>query len=333
MKALVTGAGGFIGGGVADALVRQGHAVTAFQRGDYPALAALGVRVVRGDLADAGAVARAVEGHDVVFHVAALAGAWGAFADFHRVNVRGTEAVLEACRRAGVPRLVYTSSPSVVFDGGDMAGVDEAVPYPAHHEAPYPATKAEAERLVLAANGPTLATVALRPHLVWGPRDPHFLPRLVARRRAGRLMRIGDGRNVVDGTYIDNAVEAHLLAAERLAPGAPCAGRAFFIANGEPLPAWDLIDGLLAAAGEPPVPAAVPAWLAYGLGTALEVAYRLAPLPGEPPMTRWVARELATTHWFDLAAARRDLGYVPGVSTQEGLSRLRDWVSTHGAGV
>jgi nucleoside-diphosphate-sugar epimerase len=331
VRALVTGAGGFIGGGIAEALVRGGHTVTALQRGDYPALAALGVNVVRGDVADGEAVARAVEGHDVVFHVAALATAWGALADFHRVNVQGTEAVIAACRRAGVSRLVYTSSPSVVFDGRDMAGVDESVPYPAHHEAPYPATKADAERRVLAANGPALATVALRPHLVWGPRDPHFLPRLVARRRAGRLLRIGDGRNMVDGTYIDNAVAAHLLAAQRLAPGAPCAGKAYFIANGEPMPAWELVDGLLEAAGEPRVVGAVPAWLAYGVGAVLEGMHGLLPLPGEPAMTRWVARELATTHWFDLAAARRDLGYEPAVSTREGLDRLRAWVTAQGA--
>jgi nucleoside-diphosphate-sugar epimerase len=226
-----------------------------------------------------------------------------------------------------VSRLVYTSSPSVVFDGGDMAGVDESVPYPPHHEAPYPATKAEAERLVLAANGPDLATVALRPHLVWGPRDPHFLPRLVARRRTGRLLRIGDGRNLVDGTYIDNAVAAHLLGAERLAPGAACAGRAYFIANGEPLPAWDLVDGILEAAGEPRVAGSVPAWLAYGAGALLEGLHTALPLAGEPAMTRWVARELATTHWFDLAAARRDLGYEPAVTTREGLARLSAWVA------
>lgn len=331
MRALVTGAGGFIGGGIAEALLRSGHEVTAFQRGDYPSLTSLGARVVRGDVADAEAIAAAVADHDVVFHVAALAGAWGAPEDFLRVNVAGTDAVVAACRRAGVRRLVYTSSPSVVFDGGDMAGADESAPYPAHHEAPYPATKAEAERRLLAANGPDLATVALRPHLVWGPRDPHFLPRLLKARRAGRLRRIGDGRNVVDATYIDNAVAAHLAAADRLAPGSACAGRAYFIANGEPQPAWALIDGLLQAAGEPPVEGSVPAWMAYGAGALLEGLHGLLPLPGEPAMTRWVARELATTHWFDLGAARRDLGYTPVVTTAEGLERLAAWVTERGS--
>ena len=323
MKALVTGAGGFLGGAVVDQLLAAGHAVTAFQRGDYPALAAKGVRVVRGDVADAQAIAAACAGQDVVFHVAAKAGAWGAWDAFRQANVVGTERVIAACRRAGVPKLVYTSSPSVVFHGGDMAGADESAPYPAHHEAPYPATKAEAERLVLAANGPDLATVALRPHLIWGPGDPHFVPRLVARQKAGRLRRVGDGTNVVDATYVDNAALAHLQAADRLAPGAACAGKAYFIGNDEPLPAWTLVDRFLEAAGQPPVARGVPAEVAYAAGWVLEGVHGLLKLPGEPLMTRWVARELATTHWFDLGAAKRDLGYAPRVSTEEGLVRLR----------
>ncbi len=323
MKALVTGAGGFLGGAVVDQLLAAGDAVTAFQRGDYPALAARGVHVVRGDVADAEAIAAAVRGHDVVFHVAAKAGAWGELADYRRANVTGTANVIAACRAAGVGKLVYTSSPSVVFHGGDMAGVDESVPYPAHHDAPYPATKAEAERLVLAADGPDLATVALRPHLIWGPGDPHFVPRLVARQRAGRLRRVGSGENLVDATYVDNAAQAHLMAAARLAPGAACAGKAYFIGNDEPIAAWTLVDHFLAAAGLPPVAGAMPAEVAYAAGWVLEGVHGLFKLPGEPLMTRWVARELATTHWFDLGAARRDLGYAPAVSTEEGLRRLR----------
>lgn len=323
MKALVTGAGGFLGGAVVDQLLAAGHQVTAFQRGDYPSLSQKGVAVVRGDVADARAIAAAVAGHDVVFHVAAKAGAWGDLADYRKANVEGTRNLIDACRAAGVPKLVYTSSPSVVFHGGDMAGVDESVPYPAHHEAPYPATKAEAERLVLAANGPDLATVALRPHLIWGPGDPHFVPRLVARQKAGRLKRVGDGTNLVDATYVDNAAAAHLNAAERLVPGAACAGKAYFIGNDEPIAAWTLVDRFLEAAGLPPVAGAVPAEVAYAAGWVLEGVHGLFKLPGEPLMTRWVARELATTHWFDLGAARRDLGYAPAISTEEGLRRLR----------
>lgn len=322
MKALVTGAGGFLGGAVVDALLARGAQVTAYQRGDYPALAARGVRVVRGDVADAAAIAGACEGQDVVFHVAAKAGVWGTWADFERANTQGTAQVIAACRAAGVRKLVYTSSPSVVFHGGDMAGVDESVPYPTHHEAPYPATKAAAEQLVLAANSPDLSTVALRPHLIWGPGDPHFMPRLIARRRANRLRRIGPGTNLVDATYVTNAADAHLLAADRLAPDAACAGKAYFIGNGEPIGAWALVDMFLGAAGLPPVEGAVPAELAVAAGWVLEGVHTLFNLPGEPLMTRWMARELATTHWFDLTAARRDLGYAPAVTTEAGLVML-----------
>lgn len=325
MKALVTGAGGFLGLALTELLVARGYLVTTLQRGVYPELERLGVRVLRGDVADETAALSATAGQDCVFHVAAKAGSWGSWDDYYRANVLGSRSVISACLRAGVPKLVYTSSPSVVFNGRDMAGVDERVPYPAHYEANYPATKAEAERAVLAANGPDLATVALRPHLVWGPRDPHFLPRLVAARRAGRLKRIGDGRNLVDATYIDNAAMAHLAAAESLMPGAACAGRAYFIANDEPTAAWDLLDDLLGAAGLPPVVGSVPAWLAIAGGTFLEAIHNSFSLDAEPRMTRWVARELATTHYFDLTAAKRELGYVPAVSTHEGLKRLAAW--------
>jgi nucleoside-diphosphate-sugar epimerase len=328
MKALVTGGGGFLGGAIIKLLLERGIAVRSFARGDYPQLRERGVEVVRGDLADPAAVIAACEGIDVVFHVAALAGAWGPYKDFERANVDGTRNVLAGCRAFGITRLVYTSSPSVVFDGGDQAGVDESVPYARHHEAPYPATKAAAERIVLVSNSPELATVALRPHLIWGPGDTNITPRLVARARAGRLRRIGDG--VVDATYIDNAAHAHLLAMDRLAPGSAIAGKAYFIANDEPIATWTLINEILAAAGAPRVDAAVPPGVAYVLAGLAEGVHGLFGLPGEPVLTRWAARELATTHYFNLAAARRDLGYAPLVSTAEGLERLRAYYAAGG---
>ena len=237
MNALVTGGGGFLGGAIVRRLRARGDEVRSLSRGRYPALRRPRRQQIQGDVADAGAVDAAVAGCDVVFHVAAKAGVWGRYAEYHRANVVGTENVLAACRRHGVRRLVYTSSPSVVFDGRDMEGVDESVPYPAHYEAHYPQTKAEAERLVLAANGPDLATVALRPHLIWGPGDNHLVPRILARGRAGRLRRIGRANKLIDSIYIDNAADAHLLAADRLAPGSPVAGKAYFISNGEPIAA------------------------------------------------------------------------------------------------
>ena len=303
MTALVTGGGGFLGGAIVRRLRARGDAVRSLSRGHYPALDDLGVTQFRGDVADADAVARAAEGCGVAFHAAARAGLGGRYADYHRANVVGTDNVLAACQRHGVPRLVYTSSPSVVFDGRDMEGADESAPYPRHYEAYYPRTKALAEQRVLAANGPGLATTALRPHLIWGPGDNHLIPRLLARARAGRLRRIGRTNKLVDTTYIDNAADAHLLAADRLRPGSPVPGRAYFLSQGEPVPLWDLVDRILSAAGLPPVTRSLPAGLAYAVGWAAEAVYGLLRLRGEPPMTRFLARELATAHWFDIGAA------------------------------
>lgn len=322
MKALVTGGGGFIGKAIVERLSRRGDSVRTLSRTPHPELSALGAEAVLGDVADRDAVSRAARGVDVVFHAAAKAGVWGPPAEYHRSNVEGTENVIAACRACRVPRLVFTSSPSVVFDGRDMEGVDESVPYPSRYEAPYPATKAAAERLVLAADGPDLATTALRPHLVWGPGDNHLVPRIVCRAREGGLLRISGPPRLVDSTYIDNAADAHVLAADRLSPGSPPAGRAYFISNGEPRPVWDLVDAILAAAGLPPLTRSIPPAAAWAVGCALELVHRALRLPGEPRMTRFLASELSTAHWFDISAARRDLGYEPRVSIDEGLRRL-----------
>jgi nucleoside-diphosphate-sugar epimerase len=330
MKALVTGGGGFLGSAIARMLRERGDQVTSFARGAYPELEASGVAVVRGDLDDREAVAAACAGADVVFHVAARAGLAGPHKEYVRTNVGGTAHVIDACRRHRVPRLVYTSSPSVVFDGRDMEGVDESVEYPARWIASYPETKARAERMVLAASSPDLAVVSLRPHCIWGPGDNHLVPRIVARARAGRLRRVGAGGKRVDATYVDNAARAHLLAADRLAPGAPIAGRAYFIAQGQPVETWEFIDRILACAGLPPVRASVPAGVAYAAGAAAEAVWRLFALPGEPPMTRFLASELSTSHWFDLSAARRDLGYEATVGIDEGLARLARWIAGGG---
>lgn len=329
MNALVTGGGGFLGLAIVRLLRERGDAVRSLARGEYPALAALGVEQVRGDLSDAETVARALRGCDVVFHVAAKAGYWGPFAEYLRVNVEGTRNVIAACRVRGVGRLVYTSSPSVVYERRPVEGVNESAPYASRFESPYPETKALAERLVLESNGGGLATVALRPHLIWGPGDNHLIPRLVARARAGRLVKIGRDDPLVDTTYIDNAALAHVLAADRLSPGAAVAGRAYFLSQGDPWPLWKLINRILEAAGAPPVTRSVSRSTALMAGSLCEAIYRTFRLAGEPPMTRFVARQLSTAHWFDIRAARRDLGYQPKVSIDEGLHRLE--VSFRGA--
>lgn len=323
MKALVTGGGGFLGSAIVRQLIRRGDEVVSFSRGRYDELDALGVEQRQGDLADLNALVDAATGCDVVFHVAAKAGVWGKFKEYYLANVAGTENVIAACRILGIDRLVYTGSPSVVFDGSDVEGGDESLPYPAHFEAHYPHTKALAEKAVLAANSKTLATVSLRPHLIWGPNDNHLVPRILAKGRAGALRRIGNRPCLVDTVYVENAAEAHLNAADRLAPGAQLSGKAYFISNGEPIPLWDMVNRILAAGGLPPVTRSVPPSVAYAAGSVCEMVWKAFNLSGEPPMTRFVARELATAHWFDLTAARRDLGYTPRVSIEEGLELLR----------
>jgi 2-alkyl-3-oxoalkanoate reductase len=322
MKALVTGGGGFLGGAIVQRLRERGDEVRTFQRGSYSDLESLGIECFRGDLGDVESLAPAIDGCDIVFHVAAKVGVWGPYREFYNANVGGTRNVLELCKRYRVARLVYTSSPSVVFSGHDDEGMDESAPYSTRYLSPYPRTKAHAERLVLAANSPQLATIALRPHLVWGPGDTHIVPHILKLARAGRLRLVGHGRNLVDSTYIDNAAAAHLLAADRLTSTASCAGRAYFISNGEPLPISELLGKILGAASLTPDIPSIPPAVAYIVGAVLENLHRVFRLSEEPPMTRFVARELATAHWFDLSASRRDLGYEPSISIDEGINRL-----------
>lgn len=328
MKVLVTGGGGFLGGALVRRLLARGDAVSTLNRGDYPALAALGVRTVRGDLADPAAVRAGVAGVDLVFHVAAKAGVAGRPAQFRSANITGTRNVINACLAAGVPRLVHTSTPAVVHAGGDLAGADERLPYATRFTAPYPATKAVAEQAVLAAHGPALATVALRPHLIWGPGDPQLTARILERGRRGQLRLVGSGQALIDTTYVDNAVDAHLLAADALTRGA-AGGRAYFISQGDPRPLAELTNAILAAGGLPPVTRTVPYPVAYAAGAVLELWYRAFRPAADPPVTRFLAQQVSTAHWFDISAARRDLGYTPAVGITEGLARLRDFLAGH----
>lgn len=327
MRALVTGGQGFLGSRLARALRAEGHAVRVLIRRPAPEWAAQGIETMVGDLRDAAAVADACRDRDAVFHAAALVALWGPWKEFYDINVVGTEHVLAGCRRAGVTRLIYTSTPSVVFGNSDQRGVDETTPYPAHHLSPYAASKAEAERRVLAAHGRDgLRAVALRPHLVWGPGDPHIVRQLLARARRGRMFLVGDGRNRVDVTYIDNAVDAHLQADAALAKGS-AGGRAFFISQGEPIAIGDFMRAVTAAAGLSPRFVKIPYPVAWLVGWAMEAWTSRKPA-GIPLLTRFLAAELAKSHYYDIGAARRDLGYAPAVSTEEGLRRLA--ASLHG---
>lgn len=394
MKVLITGGGGFLGSAVARMLADRGDDVTALGRNDYPALVQAGIKCVRADIRDAAAVAGACAGMDGVIHTAAIAAIWGRRRDFFEINVDGTRNVLEACRQQGVSRLVYTSSPSVVFGAEPLSGVDESQPYPSKFLALYPQTKAMAEQMVLAANGGSLATLALRPHLIFGPGDPHLIPRVIERARSGRLAIVGDGDNLVDITYIDNAASAHVLALDALAfpsrdregageggneatrreegneatrqqgnsshegtearrhegewrggrgytdpraadlslrersessllqPSRSSAGKAYFISQGEPVRIWPWLNDLLAKVGAPQVSRRISYKTARRGGALMELSYCVLGLTSEPRMTRFLAAQLALDHYFDISAARRDLGYEPDVTTDEGVARL-----------
>jgi 2-alkyl-3-oxoalkanoate reductase len=332
MRALVTGGGGFLGSGLVRALRERGDEVVAFQRGAYPELERLGVEVVRGDITSATELRAALEGVHVVFHVAAKVGGAGRPADFEATNVQGTRNVTEACVAAGVTRLVFCSSPSVVDEEGGFESLDEAAPYATRFLADYPRTKAAAERALLKADGTAtksgaLRTCALRPHLVFGPGDTGSIPRVIQRAKKGRLRIIGDGQNRVDLTFIDNVVHAHLLAADALAKEpCPAGGKAYFITNDEPVVLWEWVNGLLEKVGLSPVEKRVSLGLASRLGKTLDGAWSALRLGGEPPITEWAAKMMATSHTFRIDGAKRDLGYAPLVSMATGLERTLPWL-------
>lgn len=331
MHALVTGGGGFLGRYICERLMARGDRVRNLSRSVYPELKSLGVEQTRGDLADRRAVTAACDGVDCVFHVAAVAGVSMNWQVYEKANVVGTRNVIDACRMANVARLVYTSSPSVTFAGRDQNGVDERGAYDfawmEQNHAHYSRSKALAEQAVLADNDVELRTCALRPHLIWGPRDNHLIPRLIDRARRGRLRRVGNGTNLVDICYVENAASAHLAAADALAdPQSPTAGRAYYISQGEPVNCWQWIDEILALAGLPPVRKSISLEKARRVGAVCETVYRGLRLGGDPPMTRFLAAQLARSHWYDISAARRDLGYEPRVTTTEGMRRLALWL-------
>ena len=323
VNTLVTGGGGFLGRYVVEQLVARGDRVRSLSRGDYPELGALGVEVLRGDLRDADVVAAACEGMDVVYHTAGVAGIWGPWKHFHGINTVGTLHVVAGCRRHGVTRLVYTSSPSVTFAGTDQCGIDESAPYPPRWLCHYPHTKALAEQHVIEANDePNLMTCSLRPHLIWGPRDEHLIPRLLSRARIGALRRVGDGTNMVDMIFVENAARAHLQAADALQPGSPVCGSCYFLSQGTPVNCWDWINEILQTDGLAPLEKSISARGAWVAGGLLESVHGLLRLRSEPRMTRFLAAQLATSHYFDIRRARDHFGYEPEVTTEEGMRRL-----------
>jgi nucleoside-diphosphate-sugar epimerase len=322
-QALVTGGGGFLGSNIVRMLLDKGITVRSLQRSDNPDLKKLGVEIIRGDISDRDTVINAAEGCDVIFHVAAKAGIWGDYDDYYQCNVTGTKNIIDACQAHNIQKLIYTSSPSIVFAGEDEENINESTPYAKHFLTAYQKTKALAEQMVLGANTKTLATVALRPHLIWGMGDPHLAPRIIERARAGRLRLVGKQSKLVDSTYVDNATLAHILAAEALETNTNCAGKAYFISNDEPIPMKELINRILATANLPPVTKTIPTQLAYTIGIMMEFVYKIFNLQDEPIMTRFIAKQLSCAHWYDLTAAKNDLGYQAKVTIDEGMERLK----------
>ena len=322
-RVLVTGGGGFLGKAIVKRLLTHTPNIRSLSRKQYPELDALGVEQIQGDIGDPTAVEKACQQRDLVFHMAAKTGGmWGAYQGFYETNVVGTRNIIQACKQQGITYLIHTSSPSVIYDGDtDVMGVDESVPYPDRYQTAYQETKAQAEQLVRqACEEGVVRAIILRPHLIWGPGDTHFVPRII--KQARTLRRVGDGKNRIDTTYITNAAQVHILAVEKLMANKQLSGRIYFISQGEPVYLWDMVNHLLAAAGQPPVSKSIPKGLAYAIGWVLEYVYKSLGIASEPRMTRFLANELSRSHWFDISAAKRDLGYVPEVSLTQGLKEL-----------
>lgn len=328
MRVLVTGYGGFLGKAICHQLIRAGHTVTGIARSSYADLKRVGVRTLQGDIRDRDCISQACCGQDAVIHTAAKAGVWGRWQDYHQVNTVATQHIVEACQRHGVPILVYCSSPSVTFEGKHQTGIDETVPYPSKWLCYYPQTKALAEKMVLAANSTgQFSTVALRPHLIWGEGDPHLIPRVIERCLAKRLVCIGSGKNLIDTVHVDLAAAAHLLALHTLANEPhKAAGKAYFITDGEPIGCWDWISMLLIVAGLEVPKGHIPLNVAYAVGYCLEIAYKIGKKSVEPPMTRFVAKQLGLDHYFSIEAARRDLNYQPLINRSATLEIMRPWM-------
>jgi nucleoside-diphosphate-sugar epimerase len=322
-KVLVTGAGGFLGLAICQRLLAAGIEVVGFARGHYPKLVELGVDMHQGDISDYDSVKQAMTGCDLVFHVASKAGVWGSKQSYYSPNVDGAVNIVNACKALNIQNLIYTSTPSVTFAGTDENGINETASYASEYLNFYGESKAIAEQQVLAANTAALRTTALRPHLIWGPNDPHLVPRVIERAKAGRLKLVGHQDKLVDTIYVDNAAYAHILAAVELVGAAKCAGNAYFLSNDQPITMAAMLNKILACADLPPVTKRVPAGVAYAAGVVLETLYGWLNKQQEPIMTRFVARQLSTSHYFDISAAKQDLGYQPLVSIDQGMNKLK----------
>jgi len=326
----VTGANGFLGSYLVRHLLQQNYEVTAMTRRRDEGLASLDVEMAHGDVRDFDSVLSACTGQDIVFHTAGISGIWGPWKKYYTTNTVGTRNVVDACVQSSVRRLIYTSSPSVTFNGQHQTNIDESAPYPKKWLCHYPHSKALAEQNVLNANDNfDLLTCALRPHLIWGPGDRHLIPRLIDRARKKQLRRVGDGANLIDTIYVENAAEAHVQAAEALVDDSPLCGNAYFISQDDPVNCWEWINEILQMAGVPRVRQSISFRWAYRLGYALESIHELMNKDSEPRMTRFLAAQLAKNHYFDISRAKRDFGYSPRVGNAAGMLRMQESLHAH----
>lgn len=324
MKILVTGGGGFLGTWIIKELLKNPtYLVTNFSRNNYSHLEDLGVPTIRGDLTNTEDVEHAIsQGFDAIFHVASKVGMWGKPEAFDSINVEGTRNVIESAKKNGVTRLVYTSSPSVVFGQGGHQGADESLSYPSEHLSEYARTKALAEQLVLGANSENFFTCAMRPHLVWGPGDQFLIPRVLQKARIGKLKIVGNGDNQVDIIYVENAAKAHVMALNGLSTNPAIRGQAYFLGQG-PIKLWDFISLVLKKAEVDPIESQISIRAAYLVGIILEKIWKFAGINNpEPPMTRFVALNLGKDHWFSHEKAYRDFGWKPEITVESGLETL-----------
>jgi 2-alkyl-3-oxoalkanoate reductase len=325
MRILVTGGGGFLGTYIIQELLKNPrYIISNFSRHSYPHLEELGVPTIKGDLTRPEDIERALKfGFDAIFHVAAMAGVWGRYQDFYSINYLGTKNLVEASQAAGVKKFIYTSTPSVVFGKEDLLGVDETQSYPSTYLTAYAETKAMAEKLVLESNdSKDFLTCAIRPHLIWGPGDPHIFPRIIQKGKEGKLRIVGDGENLVDIIYVENAALAHVLAFEHLKPGSRVCGEAYFVGQEGAVKLWDFINQVLAQVKVDPVVKSISISTAYAMGWIMEKIFKMAGIyKPEPPMTRFVALNLGKSHYFSHQKAREHFGYAPRVSVPEGLER------------
>jgi len=323
---LVTGGGGFLGRYIIERLIELNCSnIKSIGRKPQPELKTMGINTIQGDIADSDSLTDACKNCNIVFHTAAKADIWGRYKDFYSVNVIGTQNIIEACKHNQVDCLINTSTPSVVCTDEDINMGNEKIPYPDTFPSYYPETKARAEKMVSDASQ-SLLTISLRPHLIWGVRDSHILPGIVERAKAKRLIQVGDGTNLVDMTHVKNATEAHILAAEAVTKNPDISGNNYFISDDKPVNLWDWINELLSNLQMPQISKSISFRKAYTIGRVMEFVYKTLTLKSIPPMTRFVAIQLAHAHYFDISAAKKDLQYKPIINYKQAYDETLAWI-------